>query len=89
MFYSPFDRWVALEGSGAASSGHFRPMCGGGGGVRGVRARIENIWFSIASKRPPRRGPSHVRGRVLELMSVLAVVGRFPRAPDRLPALTV
>ncbi len=38
-----------VGGSGAASSGHFRPIVG----VRGVRAGIINIYFAIAAKRPP------------------------------------
>ncbi len=47
---SRFDRWAVLGGSGAASSGHFRPIWGGPGGVR---AGII-VWFLIASKRQPR-----------------------------------
>ncbi len=32
FFHSWFDRWAVLRGSGAASSGHFRPNLGGLGG---------------------------------------------------------
>ena len=32
IFNSWFDRWAVLGGSGAASSGHFRPILGGPGG---------------------------------------------------------
>ena len=42
IFNSRFDRWAVLGGSGAASSGHFRPILGGPGGVR---AGIKNMFF--------------------------------------------
>ncbi len=52
MCDSRFDRWDVLVGSGAASSGRFRPIWG----VREVRAGIQNMYLLVASKRPPRTG---------------------------------
>ncbi len=47
---SRFDRWVVLGGSGAASSGHFRPILGGPGGP----GRNSKYICLIASKKQPR-----------------------------------
>ncbi len=64
--YSRFVRWAVLGGSGAASSGHFRPILG----VRGVRAGTHICLTS--SKRRSRLGSVSPRS----LGIVLAEAGR-------------
>ncbi len=56
-FVLRFDRWAVRGGSGAATSGHSDRLLG----VRGVRAGMENIYFSQLPKGRHVNGPLHLQ----------------------------
>ncbi len=78
IFNTWFDRWVVLAGSGAASSGHFRPILGGPGGP----GRNSNIYVFDSCRTAATIGHSRKRVKPAETKSVTTIGPAGTKRPE-------